>query len=80
MLEATVMLKASPVLRDLDIKEKQSMGALSNFQVRWAYKQNKKKKKKEMKKTNKQTNIVAEIKAVMDIAGAISRTDMCVFQ
>lgn len=47
------------------------MGALSNFQVRWAYKQNQK---------NKQTNIVAEIKAVMDIAGAISCMDMCVFQ
>lgn len=52
------------------------MGALSNFQVRWAYKQNQKKRNEE----NKQTNIVVEMKAVMDIAGAILRTDMCVFQ
>lgn len=36
------------------------MGALSNFQVRWAYKQNKKKRNEE----NKQSRNVAEIKAV----------------
>lgn len=54
------------------------MGALSNFQVRWAYKQNRKTKKRN--EENEQTNIVAEIKAVVDIAGANSRADMCVFQ